>query len=154
MFVQIRSALLFRLEMSVWFLILIWNLRVKCLAYVKHPFFHARNISRIRKYLSVENTKTLVHAFVTCRLDNGNGTAVRTSYWISHCKTSSCSELCCPFDSMQIAEIWPCNSFVDPALLPIIIIIIIIIIRKTGKVTEISRVRRKQQLIKIVKISL
>ena len=36
----------------------------------------------------------------------------------------------------------------------IIIIIIIIISTKRGKVTEISRVRRKQQLIKIVKISL
>ena len=46
----------------------------------KASFFRARNISCIRKYLSVENTKTLVHAFVTCRLDNGNGTAVRTSY--------------------------------------------------------------------------
>ena len=31
-----------------------------------------RDIFRTRKYLSVENTKTLVHAFVTCRLDNGN----------------------------------------------------------------------------------
>ena len=31
-----------------------------------------RNISRMRKYLSVENTKILVHAFVTCRLDNGH----------------------------------------------------------------------------------
>ena len=31
-----------------------------------------RDISRIRKYVSVENTKTLVHAFVTCRLDNVN----------------------------------------------------------------------------------
>ena len=27
---------------------------------------------RIRKYLIVGNTKILVHAFVTCRLDNGN----------------------------------------------------------------------------------
>ena len=35
-------------------------------------FFHIRNISRIRKYLSMENTKILVHAFVTCRLDKGN----------------------------------------------------------------------------------
>ena len=38
----------------------------------KASFFHNRNTSRIRKYLSVENTRTLVHAFVTCRLDNGN----------------------------------------------------------------------------------
>ena len=38
----------------------------------KASFFHIRNISRIRKYLSVENTKILVNVFVTCRLDNGN----------------------------------------------------------------------------------
>jgi len=30
------------------------------------------NISRIRKFLSVNSTKALVHAFVTCRLDNCN----------------------------------------------------------------------------------
>ena len=33
----------------------------------KVSFFHIHNISRIRKYLSEENTKILVHAFVTCR---------------------------------------------------------------------------------------
>ena len=38
----------------------------------KVSFFHIRNISRMRKYLSLENTKILIHAFVTCRLDNGN----------------------------------------------------------------------------------
>ena len=38
----------------------------------KVSFFHIRNICRIRKYLSVENTKILVHTFVTCRLGNGN----------------------------------------------------------------------------------
>ena len=38
----------------------------------KASFFHIRDTPRIRKYLSVENTRTLVHAFVTCRLDNGN----------------------------------------------------------------------------------
>ena len=38
----------------------------------KASFFHIRNVSRIRKYLSMESTKILVHAFVTCRLDNGN----------------------------------------------------------------------------------
>ena len=38
----------------------------------KASFFHIRNISRIRKYLNMENTKTLAHAFLTCRLDNGN----------------------------------------------------------------------------------
>ena len=38
----------------------------------KSAFFHIRNISRIRKFLTVNSTKALVHAFVTCRLDNCN----------------------------------------------------------------------------------
>ena len=38
----------------------------------KASFFHIRNISRIRKYLSKENSKIVVHVFVTCRLDNAN----------------------------------------------------------------------------------
>ena len=39
----------------------------------KVSFFYNRNISRIREYLSVEsaNLKILVHASITCRLDNG-----------------------------------------------------------------------------------
>ena len=32
-------------------------------------FYHLHNISRIRKFLSLEVTKTLVHAFVTSRVD-------------------------------------------------------------------------------------
>ena len=43
----------------------------------KVSFFHNRNISRIRKHLSVENAKILVHAFITCRLDNGNALLCR-----------------------------------------------------------------------------
>jgi hypothetical protein len=35
-------------------------------------FFHIYQISRIRKYVSIENTKTLVHAFITCKLDSCN----------------------------------------------------------------------------------
>ena len=35
-------------------------------------FSHIRNVARIRKYLSVENKKTSIHSFVTCRLDHGN----------------------------------------------------------------------------------
>ena len=31
-----------------------------------------RNIAKIRMYLTFESTKTLVHAYVTCRLDNCN----------------------------------------------------------------------------------
>ena len=38
----------------------------------KATFFRIRNTSRIRKYLRVENIKILVHAFITCRLYNGN----------------------------------------------------------------------------------
>ena len=32
-------------------------------------FYHLRNISRIRKYISYHTTKVLVHAFVTCKID-------------------------------------------------------------------------------------
>ena len=39
-------------------------------AICKSAFFLIRNISWIRKFLSVSSTKALVHAFVTCRLDN------------------------------------------------------------------------------------
>ena len=35
-------------------------------------FFHLHNISCIRKFLSPEETKTLVHAFVTYRIDYCN----------------------------------------------------------------------------------
>ena len=38
----------------------------------KSALFHFRNIAKIREYLNVESTKSLVHAFVTCRLDNCN----------------------------------------------------------------------------------
>ena len=35
-------------------------------------FFHIRNLSRIRKFLSADNIKILVHAFIISRLDNCN----------------------------------------------------------------------------------
>ena len=38
----------------------------------KSALFHLRNIAKIREYLNVESTKSLLHAFVTCRLDNCN----------------------------------------------------------------------------------
>jgi len=41
-------------------------------AICKSAFFQIRNLSRIRKFLSVDTTKMLVLAYVTCRLDNCN----------------------------------------------------------------------------------
>ena len=41
-------------------------------AICKFAFFHIQNISRIRKFLLVNSTTALVHAFVTSRLDNCN----------------------------------------------------------------------------------
>ena len=38
----------------------------------KSAFYHLRNISRIRKLLSIKTTETLVHAFVTSKLDHCN----------------------------------------------------------------------------------
>ena len=38
----------------------------------KSALFHLRNIVKVREYLTVESTKALVHAFVTCPLDNCN----------------------------------------------------------------------------------
>ena len=46
------------------------NLEHQVSSICKSAFFHIRNISRIRKFLSVNSTKALVHAFVTYRLDN------------------------------------------------------------------------------------
>ena len=48
------------------------NMERQLAAICKSNFFHIRNISRIRKFLSAESTKMLVHAFVMCRLDNCN----------------------------------------------------------------------------------
>ena len=41
-------------------------------AICKSAFFHLRRIAKIRSYLTEEATIALVHAFITCRLDNGN----------------------------------------------------------------------------------
>ena len=41
-------------------------------AICKLAFHHLRRIAKIRSYLSEESTIALIHAFITCRLDNGN----------------------------------------------------------------------------------
>ena len=38
----------------------------------KSSWYHLHNIRRIRKYLTDKATKTLIHAFITARLDNLN----------------------------------------------------------------------------------
>ena len=38
----------------------------------KTAFFHLRNVARIRAYLSLDDAKTLIHAFVFSRLDYCN----------------------------------------------------------------------------------
>ena len=48
------------------------NMERQVSAICKSASFHIRNISRIRKFLSVSSAKALVRAFVTCRLDNCN----------------------------------------------------------------------------------
>ena len=48
------------------------NIERQVTAICKSAFFHIQNISRIRKFLSVNSTEALVHVFVTCRLDNCN----------------------------------------------------------------------------------
>ena len=50
----------------------ILNLERQVAAICKSAFFHIRNLSRIRKFLSTDRTQMLVHALVTCRLDNCN----------------------------------------------------------------------------------
>ena len=46
--------------------------RAKGIWLVHAYLINLRNIAKIRMYLTFESTKTLVHAYVTCRLDNCN----------------------------------------------------------------------------------
>ena len=48
----------------------------------KSALFHLRNIAKIRMYLTSESTKTLVHAYVTCRLDNCNSLLLGSTEYI------------------------------------------------------------------------
>ena len=48
----------------------------------KSALFHLRNIAKIREYLTVESTKSLVHAFVTCRIDNCNSLLIHSPSYV------------------------------------------------------------------------
>ena len=51
--------------------------------HVKSALFHLGNIANVREYLTAESTKALVHAFVTCRIDNCNSLLIGSpSYMI------------------------------------------------------------------------
>ena len=54
------------------FLTIIWTWNNEWLPFVNPHFFNNCNISHIRKFLSAESTKILVHASIMCRLDNYN----------------------------------------------------------------------------------
>ena len=45
----------------------LWHLMLQLCA--SFPFFNWRNIFNIRKFLSVDSAKTLVHAFITSKVD-------------------------------------------------------------------------------------
>ena len=45
-------------------------------------FFHIRNIARIKRYLSLANIKTLIHAFVTCKFDHCNSLLIGLTFRI------------------------------------------------------------------------
>ncbi len=38
----------------------------------KNGFYHLKNIAKVRPFLSQANTETLIHAFITCRIDYCN----------------------------------------------------------------------------------
>ena len=50
----------------------VFDSTMSMLPHVKSAFYHLRNISRIRKLLSTKTIETLVHAFVTSKLDHCN----------------------------------------------------------------------------------
>ena len=51
---------------------LLWHLIYLVTAVCKSSFFHLRSIFKVRKFLSVYSTKTLVHAFITFKVDYCN----------------------------------------------------------------------------------
>ena len=51
-------------------------------ALCKSAIFHIRNIARIKRYLSQANIETLIHAFVTCKLDHCNSLLIGFTFRI------------------------------------------------------------------------
>ena len=53
-------------------------------AVCKSAFFHLRNIFKIRKFLTTETTKTLLHAFVTSKIDYCNSLLYGAPKYLLH----------------------------------------------------------------------
>ncbi len=54
------------------YLIAIFPLKATFLAFVKLHYFHLKNISKLRPMVSMSNAETLIHVFMTSRLDYCN----------------------------------------------------------------------------------
>jgi hypothetical protein len=65
----------------------------------KNCFFHLRKIARIKEYLSTSDIQTLVHAFITSKLDNCYSLLYGLPKFII--AVTECAKLCCP--KQQIA---------------------------------------------------
>ena len=61
----------------------------------KSAFYHLRNISRIRKFLSTKTTKILIHAFVPSKLDHCNSPLYNCADICCE-KVPTSTECCCP----------------------------------------------------------
>ena len=72
-------------------------------------YFHLRNIARIRKYLSDTATQSLVHAFITSRIDYGNsllwGIPKRSLEKLQHVQNSAARLVKCVKKSEHISPI-------------------------------------------------
>ena len=77
----------------------------------KSALFHLRNIVKIREYLTVERTKSLVHAFVTCILDNCN------SLLIGFDSEVAAHQELCRTSGDRALKVWSCNSHSEGAAL-------------------------------------
>ena len=69
-------------------------------------YFHLRRLRTVRRSLTKESLLTLVHAFVTSRVDHCNGVLYGSSdKWISSRPTSVCPELGCEAD-LGCFQVW------------------------------------------------
>jgi len=73
---------------------LIWALRHMSQSLVWPVFLRLGQIRRVRQSLDAESAATLVHAFVTSRVDYCNAVLVGSPKVTT--QVAACDELCCP----------------------------------------------------------